>query len=171
MIAAVISLIDLRSPRLYWQWSKPQFAVGVVTAVGTLLLAPRVEQGVLLGVGAALVVHLWREMKVGVPSKTEGDTLHIWPTGVLYFGSAPAVERSVNDLLAEHHELDRLVIHLGRLGRLDLTGALMLRDVIDETRSSGVEVEIIGGKGHVAKILSRVLEDESITERHEPGLA
>jgi hypothetical protein len=34
-----------------------------------------------------------------------------------------------------------------------------------------VEVEIIGGKGHVAKILSRVLEDESITERHEPGLA
>lgn len=171
VIAAVMSLIDLRSPKLYWQWSKPQFVVGVVTFVGTLVLAPRVEQGVLLGVAAALVVHLWREMKVGVPSKTEGSTLHIWPTGVLYFGSAPAVERSVNDLLAEHHELDRLIIHLGRLGRLDLTGALMLRDIIEETRSSGVEVEIMGGKGHVPKILSRVLEDETITERNEPGLA
>ncbi len=171
VIAAVISLIDLKSPKLYWQWSKPQFVVGVVTFLGTLVLAPRVEQGVILGVAAALVVHLWREMKVGVPSKTEGSTLHIWPTGVLYFGSAPAVERSVNDLLAEHHELDRLVIHLGRLGRLDLTGALMLRDIIEETRSSGVTVEILGGKGHVPKILSRVLEDETITERHEPGVA
>jgi hypothetical protein len=47
----------------------------------------------------------------------------------------------------------------------------MLRDIIEETRSSGVEVEIMGGKGHVPKILSRVLEDETITERNEPGLA
>jgi SulP family sulfate permease len=164
VIAAVLSLVDLRSPRRYWRWSKPQFLVAAATVAGTLLLAPRIERGVLLGVGTALAVHLWRELKVGVPSKLEGDTLHVWPTGVLYFGSAPAVERAVNDLLAQHLELCRLVLHLDRLGRLDLTGALMVRDTVAEVRSSGVEVEIVGAKEHVGRILARVLEDESVAE-------
>ncbi|HEX6249427.1 MAG TPA: SulP family inorganic anion transporter [Nocardioidaceae bacterium] len=164
VIAAVYSLIDVKTPRLYWRWSKPQFAVALVTFVGTLLLAPRVEQGVLVGVGTALAVHLWREMKVGVPFDLEADTLHIWPTGVLYFGSAPAVEREVNDLLATHLEINRLVMHMGRLGRLDLTGALMLRDVVQEARSSGVTVEVEGGKGHVAKLWSRVMNEKALAD-------
>lgn len=164
VIAAVYPLIDVRSPALYWRWSRPQFAVGVVTAVGTLVLAPRVDQGVLLGVGTALAVHLWRELKVGVPSRLDGDTLHVWPTGVLYFGSAPGVERSVTQLIAEHSEVQRIVVHLGRLGRVDLTGALMLRDVLDEVRAAGVGVELTGAKGHAAKLLSRVLEDDSLLE-------
>jgi sulfate permease, SulP family len=164
VIAAVISLIDVKSPLYYWKWSRPQFAVGIVTAVSTLVLAPRVEQGVLLGVGTALAVHLWRELQVGVPSNLEGDTLHLWPTGVLYFGSAPGVERAVNQIIAEHFEVRRIVVHLGRLGRVDLTGALMLRDVLEEARSSGVEVELAGARGHTGKILSRVLEDESLLE-------
>ena len=138
--------------------------VGVVTAVGTLVLAPRVDQGVLLGVGTALAVHLWRELKVGVPSRLDGDTLHVWPTGVLYFGSAPGVERSVTQLIAQHTEVQRIVVHLGRLGRVDLTGALMLRDVLDEVRAAGVGVELTGAKGHAAKLLSRVLEDDSLLE-------
>lgn len=164
VIAAVTSLVDLKAPRLYWRWSRPQFAVGIVTAVGTLVLAPRVERGVLLGVGTALAVHLWRELKVGVPSRLDGDTLHVWPTGVLYFGSAPSVEREVNQLLAEHEELGRLVVHLDRLGRVDLTGALMLRDLLQEVRSGGVEVHVVDAKEHIGRILARVLGDDSVVE-------
>lgn len=164
VIAAVVSLIDLSSPRLYWRWSRPQFVVGIATALGTLVLAPRVERGILLGVGTALAVHLWREVKVVVPSELEGDTLHLWPTGVLYFGSAPAVERAVNQIIAEHRELRRIVVHVERLGRVDLTGALMLRDVVSEMRGAGVEVDVSGARGHAASLLSRVLEGESTTE-------
>jgi SulP family sulfate permease len=159
VIAAVASLVDVRSPRLYWRWSRPQFVVGVVTFVGTLVLAPRVERGVLLGVGTALAVHLWRELSVSVPSRLEEDTLHVWPTGVLYFGSAPGVERSVTRLIAEHPEIGRIVVHLSRLGRVDLTGALMLKDVLDEASSAGVRVEIRDAPAHVARVLSRVLAD------------
>lgn len=164
VIAAVASLVDVRSPVRYWHWSRPQFAVAVVTVAGTVALAPRVERGVLLGVGTALAVHLWRELKVGVPSEVEGDTLHVWPTGVLYFGSAPGVEQAVNQLVAEHPEVTRIVMHLGRLGRVDLTGALMLRDVLDDARAAGVEVHLRGARAHVGRILSRVLEDDSVFE-------
>jgi SulP family sulfate permease len=58
----------------------------------------------------------------------------------------------------------RIVVHLGRLGRVDLTGALMLRDVLEEVRSSGVQVELTEAKGHAARVLARVLDDESMLE-------
>lgn len=164
VIAAVSSLVDVRTQALYWRWSRPQFAVGAITVAGTLVLAPRVELGILLGVGTALAVHLWRELNVAVPSKLEDETLHVWPTGVLYFGSAPGVERLVTRLIAEHPEVQRLVVHLDRLGRLDLTGALMLRDVFAEIRAGGVEVDLKDAKGHVSRVLTRVLEGDPLLD-------
>lgn len=159
VIAAAITLVDVRSPVHLWRWSRLQFAVGATTAIATLLLAPRVERGVLLGVGMALAVHLWRELQVSVPSNTEGNTLHLRPTGVLYFGSAPGMEKVVNQLIAEHPSLNRVIIHLGGLGRVDLTGALMLRDLVDETKASGVKIEVCEARPHMARILTRVLGD------------
>jgi SulP family sulfate permease len=107
----------------------------------------------------ALAVHLWRELQVSVPSNTEGNTLHLWPSGVLYFGSAPGMEKVVNQLIAAHPALNRVVIHLSGLGRVDLTGALMLRDLVDETKASGVKIEVREARPHMARILTRVLGD------------
>jgi sulfate permease, SulP family len=159
VIAAALSLIDLRAPCRYWRWSKLQFSVGVATATGTLVFAPAVERGVLLGVGMALAVHLWREFQVSVPSDVRNGTLHLWPSGVLYFGSAPGMERAVNRLLAQHGDLSRLTVHLDALGRVDLTGALMLHDLVEEAHASGMEVDLCGARPHSLPILSRVLGD------------
>lgn len=157
VIGAVMSLVDVRTPVLYWYWSKPQLAVGLVTAVSTMVLAPRVERGVILGVMAALAVHLWREMRVPVPAEVEDDVLHLRPTGVLYFGSAPAVERAINALIMKHPDVGRVVLHLDRVGRLDLTGALMVRDLLEEAEAGGRTLEIQGAREHAAKLLTRVL--------------
>ncbi len=158
VIGAVAMLIDVRAPAQYWRWSRPQFAVGVVTGVATLALAPRVDLAVLLGVGAALAVHLWREMGVEVPASVEGGILHLRPIGVLYFGSAPAVERTLNTLIIDHPDVTRVVVHLDRVGRLDITGALMLRDIMEESRIAGRDLEIRGARAHTATLLRRVLD-------------
>lgn len=164
VIAAAVSLVDLRALAMYWNWSRPQFLVAVVTVVATLALAPRVERGVIVGVGTALAVHLWRELMVRVPSRLEGTSLHLWPSGVLYFGSAPGMERTVNELIAAHPQVTRVVVHLGGLGRVDLTGALTLRDLVDEARASGVEVEIRGAAARPARLLTRVLGDDALVD-------
>ena len=83
--------------------------------------------------------------------------MHVRPSGVLYFGSAPAVERTINALLAEHPEVRRLVMHLDPGGRLDLTGALMLRDVLEDFDAGGREFQIYGARAHSARLLTRVL--------------
>lgn len=161
VIAAVISLIDVRPIVRYWRWSRPQFVVALATAVATIGLAPHVERGVLLGVAMALAVHLWRELAVSVPSQLKGDALHLWPTGVLYFGSAPSLERTVNELVAAHRDVTRIVIHMGGLGRVDLTGAITLRDLAEDAQAGGVVVEIRDAGPHAARLLTRVLGDLS----------
>ena len=159
VIAAAWSLIDLRSFALYWRWSKPQFTVAVLTVVATIGFAPRVERGVMLGVDLALAVHLWRELNVQVPYGVEGDTLTLWPKGVLYFGSAPSLERTVNGLVGSHPGVSRVVVHVGGLGRVDLSGALVLRDLVEDLRAAEVPVEVRGAEEHASGLLQRVLGD------------
>ena len=110
-----------------------------------------------VGVAAALAVHVWREMHVAVPASVEEDVLHLRPTGVLHFGSAPAVERTLTTLMTEHPDVSTVVLHLDRVGRLDLTGALMLRDLLEEAEAAGRTLRVEGAGAHATRLLTRVL--------------
>jgi anti-anti-sigma regulatory factor len=61
---------------------------------------------------------------------------------VLYFASAPALEETFTGLLAEHTDARTLVVHCGGLGRVNLTGALALKAVLDDSLAAGVEAEL-----------------------------
>lgn len=157
VVVAVIPLVTVRPVRQFWAWSRPQALVAVVTFGITLGLAPRIDRAVLIGIGLAVAVHLWREVHVHVPSWTEGDTLHLRPRGVLYFASAPPIEDAFGDLLAEHPRAKRLVLHCDGLGRIDLTGGLALRAVFRDAEAAGVIVEFVDIPPHARRLLSRVL--------------
>jgi SulP family sulfate permease len=139
--------------------SKPQFAVALATVVATLATAPHVERGLLVGVGLSLAVHLWRELRVDVETWTQGRTLHVRPQGVLYFGSAPAVEERAAALVAADPAIDVVVLHLERLGRLDVTGALALRSLVDDMQLAGVRVVLAGSQPQARRLLDTVLAD------------
>jgi len=49
-----------------------------------------------------------RELHIQVPADYEDGVLHVRPSGVLYFASAPGLEDAVNNLLAEHPGTERL---------------------------------------------------------------
>lgn len=160
VIAAALSLVATRPFREAWRFSRPQFFVALPTFVGTLLFAPRVELGVLLGVGLSLAVHLWRELRLELDTWVTDDALHVRPQGVLYFGSAPLLEPRVMQLMAERSDLRRVVVHLDRLGRLDLTGALVLRSLVEDMRAGGTEVVIEGTQPQAARLVTAVLGTE-----------
>lgn len=164
VIGAVLSLVDWRAPLRYWRWSKPQFAVGTVTALSTMALAPRVERGVLLGIATALAVHLWREMNIHVPAWVEDGVLHVRPKGVVYFGSAPALERALATQIAQHPDVVDIVLHLDRVGRLDVTGALMINDVVGDADVAGRRLRIRGAGAHATRLLTRVCGSDVLEE-------
>lgn len=158
VIAAVFSLLEVRSFRTAWRASRPQFLIAGSTFAVTLASAPRVERGVLIGVALALAVHLWRELQLEVDVRTDGDALHVRPQGVLYFGSAPALEERVMAVLAKHPDVRTVVVHLDQVGRLDYTGALVLRSLVDDMRAADADVRITGTQPQARRLVHSVLE-------------
>jgi SulP family sulfate permease len=118
-----------------------------------------VDEAVLLGVGLAVVVHIWRELRVSVRTTFADTTLRLAPQGVLFFGSAPALETALVDALARHPTARRLVLELEALGRIDCTGALALRSVMREAERAGLEVEVCGVPPQAHRVLARLLGD------------
>ena len=134
-----------------------QFGVAIATLLATLVLAPRVDQGVLIGIAVGIAAHLWREVRVPLQSRIEGDVLHVEPHGVLFFASAPSLQDEINALVAANPGLRRLVLHLGGLGRIDLTGALVLRDLVNGAEQGGLVVEVVDVPPQAEKVVARTL--------------
>ena len=130
IMAPTVSLIDMGAFARYWRWSPVQAGVAGGTFLATLVLAPHLERAVLIGVALALGVHLWRELHLPVRVELDGGTVRLYPHGVLYFASAPGLEDRLITLLAQHPDVERVVISLGGLGRVDLSGMLTLRSLL-----------------------------------------
>lgn len=162
VISAVAGLIRLQPILGMWQLSRPQFMVAGGTLGLTLLLSPRVDSAVVLGILLAVGVHLWREFYVKVTTWTEGEILHVRPEGVLWFGSAEALKQSVQNLLAET-TTTRLVLHMERAGRVDLTASLVLEQLLDQAHSAGISAEVRAAHPDTARALHRVLAGQAAT--------
>ncbi len=162
VIAAVAQLVDVRSLVTLARTSRWQAVVGLATFALTLVLAPRIDLGVLLGIGLGVAVHLWRERRVEVLTRLDGDTLWLEPVGVLYFGSAPRLEDVLEAEMAAHPEAQRLVLDLRRVGRLDYTSAIVIRRIATAVEEAGLSVRILAGKPPQGqRLLERLLGPES----------
>jgi SulP family sulfate permease len=160
VVASITRMVSLRALIRLSRYSLPQAGIGWTTFALTLALAPRVDQAVMVGVGLAVVVHIWRELRVQVRTTFTDGTLRLEPQGVLFFGSAPALEIALVEALAGHPTTRRLILDLEELGRIDYTGAIALRSVVREAERAGLVVEIFGVPPQAERVLSRLLPPE-----------
>ncbi len=151
VLGAVIKLVRLDAlfelARVNWV----QALVGLGTFAATLVSAPRVERGVLVGVGLALFAHLYRELKVASPFVRVENTLTIAPEGVLWFATVSGLERQIRAHSAQFEELERVVLDLAGVGRLDYTAAAALRRIVEEMRDADIVVEIVNVRQGAAR--------------------
>ncbi|MDQ3660966.1 MAG: SulP family inorganic anion transporter [Actinomycetota bacterium] len=161
IIVAVSDLVQVPLFLDYFRYARLQFAVALATFVLTIVFAPHVERAVLIGILLAILAHLWRELRLSIPAWREGDALHLAPKGVLYFASAPGLAEAFGNLLAEHPSAHRLIVHLGGLGRVDLTGALVLRGIFADAKEAGFEVEVVDVPPQARKIIGRVVQNDA----------
>ncbi|MCO4760712.1 MAG: SulP family inorganic anion transporter [Myxococcales bacterium] len=159
VIAAVRSLLSVKPITDLWRLSRAQFVIATATFVLTLALAPRVELAVLTGIGISIMVHLWREQEFHVVSCLSGQQLTVRPLGVLWFGSAPAFRRRISETLADHHEITDLSLDVSGLGRVDMSGALMLSQLIESVRARDISVRFVSVPPQIGKILRKVCPD------------
>ncbi len=140
VIVAVSSLIRLRTLLDLIRHSRLQAAVATGTLLATLLAAPRVEIGVAIGVGLALLAHLYRELSVSASVEVIDDRLVIRPHGVLWFATVPAIDERLRSHLAAHPQVNAAEIDMSAVGRLDYSGASALARMAEESAANGVPV-------------------------------
>jgi SulP family sulfate permease len=120
-----------------------QSVIAWVTFAATLVLSPRVDLAVLIGVGLAALVHLYREgSRLVVRTEFHSPVLRVTPVGVLFYGSAPVLADALNEKLAEHPGATTISLNLERLGRIDHSGMMALRDFADEVRAAGLAMSV-----------------------------
>jgi SulP family sulfate permease len=145
VITAVFNLIRPWQLLELWQYSHPQATIALLTFGLTLGLAPRVDLAVLIGIALAVAQHLRREQQLVFEHWIDDDRhiLHCKPLGVLWCGSAPLLEEQFIRLLAEHPDVRAVQWHLGGVGRIDLSAAMLLQQLITNTQQAGLDVELL----------------------------
>jgi SulP family sulfate permease len=156
VIAAVYNLLRPAELLTLWRVSPVQAMVGWGTFIATLVLAPRIDLAVLLGVALAAAVHLWRERTPDVAARRDGDRLVVEPRGVLWFASAPVMEERLLERLAREPDVKTVVIRCGGLGRIDLTGAYTLADMLAQAERAGLEMRLEDVPDHASRVLTAI---------------
>jgi len=119
-------------------------------------MAPHIDRAILLGVAISAAVHLWRELKPTVVSSREGDELIVDLFGVLWFGSAAALEDQLFEQLADEPDVNRVVLRCSGLGRIDLSGANVLCEIVEHVGRANIELVIEDVPDHARRLLSAV---------------
>ena len=158
VIAAVAGLVRPRLLLSVWAISRIQALVMWLTLGLCLLLAPRVEDALLLGILMSLAIHVWRERRAGFDSWIEDNVLHLEVTGVLWFASAPRLEETLLSRLADARSFSKVIFHLEGLGRIDLTGAMVLKRAVEETRALGIPASLERVPPHARELIDNVFE-------------
>ncbi len=162
VISAVFSLLRFRAMWALWRVSFPQALIAWGTFAATLLLAPRIDIAVLIGVGASLAVFIWRALRLDVDVEVTGDQLTLVPRGVLWFGTAQRLATAMLDALPDHPEIRAVEIDLSRLGRVDTTGALVLSGMLQQARETGLTAGVTNVPPQSQDLTTRILNSEDL---------
>lgn len=143
VLVSVINLVRMRPLVRMLRFSRWQSLVAWATFAATIGFAPHVERAVVLGVVLAVIVHLTRELiDIDIDIVADEKTLRFRPRGVLWFASSKELEDAFGQALARRPTITHVEIDLGGLGRMDITGAMAIRRMIQDARRASLDVQL-----------------------------
>lgn len=171
IVVAVLSLVDFKTPREVFRYSKPDFAAMLATILVTLLAG--VEPGVIAGVGLSLALFLWRASRphaaiVGrVPETehfrnvkrhkvfTDPRILTIRIDESLTYLNARWLEEFVLEEVAEHPQLKHLILMCSAVNAIDASALESIEAINHRMADAGVKLHLSEVKGPVMDALER----------------
>lgn len=180
VMSAVFGLIDFKSLLHAWNVRRADGAVGLVTFATTLLMAPQLADGVLVGVALTVLVFLLGTMKPR--SEVLGRTAHGTLAGAITHDLAPVsedyvalrfdaslvfinaayFEQAVLKALSQFPQASALLVVGNGINRIDATGEEKLRALTQDLKAAGVTLMLAGLKRPVREALERAGLNEVI---------
>jgi len=177
-LAAIIAvaaarIVDLRTALHIWRYSKADAASLGATFLAVLALG--VEQGIAIGVGASLLLFLWRTSTPRVVElgrlddgelfrsvahhrvRTYDPILILRIDESLYFANANQLERQLLNEVAERPQIDHLVLVFSAVNYVDASALETLGRLNEELAAAGVDM-------HLAEVKERIMHSFSKTD-------
>ena len=171
IIVAVLSLVEFKTLRTVWHYSRADFAAMAATILVTLLVG--VEPGVMAGVGLSLALFLWRSSRphaaiVGrVPETghfrnvlrhkviTDPRVVTIRIDESLTYLNARWLEEFVLEEVADHPQVEHLVLMCSAVNAIDASALESLEAINHRLSDAGVRLHLSEVKGPVMDALER----------------
>lgn len=187
VMSAVFGLIDYRSLVHAWKVRRIDGAVGLVTFVTTLIMAPKLADGVLVGVAFTVLMFLAGTMKPRsevLGRKANGSlggaaTHDLAPISdnfivmrfdaSLVFINAAHFEEAVLKSVSEFPNAKAILIIGQSINRVDATGEEKLRALTLDLKAAGITLVLAGLKKQVREALERAKLNEVIGEQNIIG--
>ena len=173
IIMAVVNLIKFSPIKHAWKVEKHDAVVAVITFILTLLFAPHLENGIVIGVILSLGLFLYRTMEPRFTelSAHDGSTLFVSAldnkldrcevvsivkySGSLYFANAGYFEDKILKLIADKHECLRyIIVDMAGINQIDASGEDVLSGLLERCSANGVEILFARMEG-VESVLKR----------------
>lgn len=170
IMMAVVGLVNLKAIIQAWQAQRHDGIIAAVTFVATLLLAPHLDRGIMVGVVLTLGVALFRHMRptIAILSKHPDGSYrnaerwnlkvckHIgvirW-YGSLFFASAHHMEEKILEQIDTMPDLRHVLVVGNAINDIDYSGIEVLSDVVDRIRDAGHSISFSGLNDSVLDVM------------------
>ncbi|MFC4171596.1 SulP family inorganic anion transporter [Microvirga sp. GCM10011540] len=179
IIVAVLGLVDVKTLRHAWHYSKADAVSLIATAAMVLLFG--VETGIMVGVGVSIGLYLWRTSRphVAIVGQVPGTEHYrnvlrhsvITKPGILalrvdeslYFINARYLEDKVAALVAEQPQVRHFVLICSAINFIDASALESLETIGRNLSDAGVKLHLTEVKGPVMDRLRKVGFTEYLT--------
>lgn len=183
IMMAVVGLINVSGFIHAWkaQWYDGLFSI--ITFAATLITAPHLDKGIMIGVLLSLGMFLYKSMrpKVATLAMYEDRSFRsardyglkecrhiamIRFDGPLFYANAGYLEEKVTERIRAMPELKHILIVSNGINDMDASGEEMLSLIVDRVRSAGYGISFAGLNEKVLAVMERTHLLAKIEEKH-----
>ena len=182
ILVAVVNLIDLKTAKHIWAYNKADATALIFTFLA--VLAVGVENGILIGAGASLLLYIWRTSRphtavVGRIGKseiycnvlryhvqTEPEVLAVRIDESLYFANTKYLEDTILGQIADRPEVRHVVLIGTAINFIDASALETLESLQADLHGAGVDFHLAAIKGPVLDELKKIGFVDTIGDDH-----
>jgi SulP family sulfate permease len=183
IMMAVIGLVNINGFLHAWRVKWYDGLISIITFICTLVFAPHLDKGIMIGVVLSLLVFFYKVMRPTVASLSRHEDQAFRSSfayqlkecryidlvrfdGPLFFANASYLEDKINERLQRKQELRHIVIAANGISDIDASGEEALSLIVDQVRSSGVDISLSGVNEKLMKVFRRTYLMEKIGLNH-----
>ncbi|MEA2094894.1 MAG: sulfate permease [Pseudomonadota bacterium] len=183
IIMAVINLVKIKPIREFWRVQPHDGIVAIATFALTLVWAPHLDKGIMVGVLLSLGLYLYRTMRPRIAelSRDPDGTLRdarvrglktcdyisvIRFDGSLYFANAGYFEETVLQNVASKPDVKFVILDAEGINSIDASGEEMLHTLATRLHASGVDLLVARAKKQLMDIFRRTGYVENLGKNH-----